>query len=195
MRCEVEEATPSRALRRPEKVTLLLNLRGSVARERSSQGNQSKQDVPGFASLRSARKRRVDVLEKHHAPLRRVRQQVIELVVGEAALGQVQDADVVVERASEGLDEGGFSGSGRAVQEVASPVWDACGWTLVRTRAAKSDSGIVDRPRSEYHFPRLMNALTSSTTRSLTPSSSTTLSSNRLSRGRPNGRHSAPHAV
>lgn len=50
---------------------------------------------------------------------------MVETVVGEAALRDVDDADGVVEFGGEGLDEAGFAGAGRAVEEVSATVRDA----------------------------------------------------------------------
>jgi hypothetical protein len=151
--------------------------------------------VPSFTRLLSTRERRINILQQHNTPFRRVRQQVIELVVRQSSLGEVENADVVIERAGEGLDEGGFAGAGRTVEEVASSVRNSCEIESIsdgrRSRRGKPESA----PRCEYHRPRPMNALTSFTTLSFTPSSNTTLSNSLFSLGRPKGLHSAPHAV
>jgi hypothetical protein len=82
--------------------------------------------LPSLAGLRSLRERGIDILEQHDAALGRIREQVVELVVRQASLGQVEDADVVVERTGERLDEGRFARAGRSMQEVTSSIRDAC---------------------------------------------------------------------
>jgi hypothetical protein len=90
MRWEVEEATPSRALRRPEKVTLPLNL---VAPEKATisaaRAERWRASVPSFAALRTASESSVDVLEKNDTSFGRVSEEMIELVVGKASFRQI----------------------------------------------------------------------------------------------------------
>ena len=69
---------------------------------------------PGLAGLAPAGEGRVDVFEEDDGALGRVGEEVVELVVGEAPLGKVQHADVVLERAGERLDEGRLARARRA---------------------------------------------------------------------------------
>ena len=50
---------------------------------------------------------------------------MIELVVGKPSFGQVEQTDVKVEVASKRCDEGRLATTGRAVQQVTSPIRDA----------------------------------------------------------------------
>lgn len=84
----------------------------------------------------------VDVLEQHESALGDDSQQVIEPVVGQAAFAQVQDGDVVVQMAGEGLDEGALAAAGRAVQEVAAAVGDAT--VVVPSSAVEEIFDVVD---------------------------------------------------
>ena len=50
---------------------------------------------------------------------------MVQLIVTQSSLGEVEQADVVVEGAGEGLDVRGFAGTWWAVEEVAAAVWNA----------------------------------------------------------------------
>ena len=50
-----------------------------------------------------------------------------ELVICQPALGEVEDANVVVERASESLNERGLAGPRRAMEKVTATVGDSYG--------------------------------------------------------------------
>ena len=54
-------------------------------------------------SLLASSKRGIDILQQNEATLGRIDKQMIELVICKTALRQVEDADIVVKRASQGL--------------------------------------------------------------------------------------------
>jgi len=89
--------------------------------------------APWVAALSSPRESSVDVLQQNDAPLGGVGEEVIKLVVGKTALGEVENADVVLQRAGERLDKGRLAGSWRTVQEVSSTVRDSCAWKESQT--------------------------------------------------------------
>ena len=66
----------------------------------------------------------VDVLEEDERLRRHRREGVREAVVGQARVGEVEDADVVADLARDGRNEGGLAAARDAVQQVASPVGD-----------------------------------------------------------------------
>lgn len=61
--------------------------------------------LPVFARLHALVKRCIDVLDENNAPFGRIRHQVVELVIGQATLGKIQQAYVVRQRTGEGLNE------------------------------------------------------------------------------------------
>ena len=60
---------------------------------------------PVLARLHALVEGRVDVLDQDKAAVNRVGEQMVELVVAEAALREIEQADVVIQRARERLDE------------------------------------------------------------------------------------------
>lgn len=81
--------------------------------------------VPSLATLGSAAEGCVNVFQENNAALRSVGEKVVELVVRQAAFGEVEDADVVLERSGESLDERRLARSWRAVKKVSSSIWNA----------------------------------------------------------------------
>lgn len=86
------DATPSSALRKPEKVTDDWYL----AAQCKMCGHGRDEDIlPIFASLHSFVEGGVNVLDEYKTAVRDVGKEVDELVVGESSFREVQQADVV----------------------------------------------------------------------------------------------------
>jgi hypothetical protein len=80
--------------------------------------------LPVFACLNALVKRGIDVFDENETPFGSVRHQVVELVVGQATLGEVQQAYIIRQRTSECLNERGLSRSRWSMEQIASAVRD-----------------------------------------------------------------------
>jgi hypothetical protein len=78
--------------------------------------------LPVFTRLDALVERRIDVFDENETPFGRVRHQVVELVVGQATLGEVQQAYIIRQRTSECLNERGLSRPRRSMEQIASAV-------------------------------------------------------------------------
>ncbi len=83
---------------------------------------KSQAHLPVFACLNAFVKRRIDVFDENETPFGRIRHQIIELVIGQATLGEVQQAYVIRQRTGECLDERRFSRSRRSMEQIASAI-------------------------------------------------------------------------
>ena len=85
-------------------MTLPLNLFIRLFNRKSLRKGQS-EDEPFFTTLRSTTESSVDILQQHDTPLRRVCEQMVELVVRQSSFGKIENTDVVFQLSSERLDE------------------------------------------------------------------------------------------
>ncbi len=78
--------------------------------------------LPVFTCLHALVKRRVDVFDKNKTPFGRVRHQVVELVVGQATFGKVQQAYIIRQRPSQSLNERRLSRSRWSMEQISSAI-------------------------------------------------------------------------
>jgi hypothetical protein len=81
--------------------------------------------LPILTGLYTATECRVHILQQYETAIGNQTQQVVQFIIGQASLCQIQQTDVVVERASEGLYERRLARARRAMQQVSATVGDA----------------------------------------------------------------------
>mmetsp|Transcript_15219 Transcript_15219/g.45052 ORF Transcript_15219/g.45052 Transcript_15219/m.45052 type:complete len:230 (+) Transcript_15219:1958-2647(+) len=111
------------ARRQHDDATLLR--RGAVERVQEPREGDAAAPPPLVRACPSLHEDCVDVLEQQHGACRRGPQQLREVVVVHLAVGQVHEADVETQLASEDLREGGLAAAWRSVQQVAPAVRNA----------------------------------------------------------------------
>lgn len=62
-------------------------------------------DVPILAGLYTTSERRIDIFEQDKTPIGHQPKQVIQFIIRQSPFGEVQQADVVIERSGQSLDE------------------------------------------------------------------------------------------
>ena len=92
--------------------------------EKSSKGDMSSMS-PVLVDILTLGKDTIDILKKDDGLLRSVIQSSIEAIVVHGVSTQVQVADIEFQGSSHSLGERSLTGSWRAVEKVASSVWDS----------------------------------------------------------------------
>ena len=86
-------------------------------------------------------KRRVDILHQRDTPLRQLINQLAQPGIVQPRPGERDHVDIQSEFAGEGVDDGGFAGTGLAVEEVAAAEGDSA--VRVPVFGAEEVSGVV----------------------------------------------------
>ena len=111
--------------------------------EKSGKGDSSSPpSVVVFVNILSLNEYTVDILKKDDRLLRGVIQSSVEAIVTKGVSTQVQVADVEFQGSSYSLGKRSLTGSGRAVEKVASSVWDSL--FLVPLRRLLEQGDVVD---------------------------------------------------